>query len=508
MSDDLRFRSPLDDLKWMDDAAEWIRSTSRIYEAAVKSYWALPQTPEDYKDLKKWMKAIGPELAKRGLGEFVESSRAGADEEFKHHKTVRNAVQAAGWQLFAAGVRDEKLDRYLRDWNSTKLSEQFDTFFRCVNPIEDGPRTYCHAMADCFRQWENEERKKYELQLCDLLNSHGIDLRSFQTWLYGNETGLSELEIRYAKNFASYRLKQKNGIITSWDSFSSVANSDTDNARVLPARTSETPIREHAKDVTKLVHGSSLAPTQIVASSHPIQTPEDCARVEKSLRLLLTALESDPVRRSTLSLAWDEFRRAFRGGSTPEGVIHDSTGLPDLDGLPVLIRLSIGISSEARDALEEVASTVVNVGGHACVFQDAEGDAQPTSEQIRLFKQNFRLSDNASLRQARSDIRNALNLMCSTPKVIMKEQSTSDDSTLVNNRIWNDLGAAKQAVLTVLNVRQSAMLTNEIARKSGYTQGTLRHHLPALVKLKLISKLKLGYVITDLGKAQAQCEPM
>jgi hypothetical protein len=81
------------------------------------------------------------------------------------------------------------------------------------------------------------------------------------------------------------------------------------------------------------------------------------ARIRGALHDLLAVWEGDPVRAVSAVNAWDAFRRGFIDPNATGGEVYcsvDSSGLPDIDGLPRLIRDSTALNAEQRCAFGDL----------------------------------------------------------------------------------------------------------------------------------------------------------
>ena len=109
---------------------------------------------------------------------------------------------------------------------------------------------------------------------------------------------------------------------------------------------------------------------------HPLQTPADVRAVVDAMRGWLLALNETPLRWTSLSRCWDQFRASF--GNDPADDRADSNGWADNYGVPPLIRGSTALLSDAeRDALLEVADLDRRNAAQSCPFviPDANGAA-------------------------------------------------------------------------------------------------------------------------------------
>ncbi len=238
----------------------------------------------------------------------------------------------------------------------------------------------------------------------------------------------------------------------------------------------------------------SITPHGIVPQ--PLQTAADVARVLNALRNWLRAFEPVNPLLSKVSNTFDEFRRAFCvPGSSLPNVSVDSMGLPDGTGLPVLIRESSYINSEARDTLEELFAR------HVGLVTSMTNDTGRTFEAIRC-------DDGTLLRQERVRLRNAITTLepfaGSSPAAKPQGEEEKPPTGAVPG--WTDLGDAKRAILTVLNKSTERLQSEGIAKKAGYTSGTLRHHFGELQSWNYIDRTKDGYAITSTGTALVPCE--
>lgn len=66
---------------------------------------------------------------------------------------------------------------------------------------------------------------------------------------------------------------------------------------------------------------------------------------------------------------------------------------------------------------------------------------------------------------------------------------------------WTELGPAKQEILRRLKKASERLQGRGIAKLAGYKSGTVRHHLPALIKWGYIDRTSDGYAITPTGAA-------
>jgi len=125
----------------------------------------------------------------------------------------------------------------------------------------------------------------------------------------------------------------------------------------------------------------------------PIRLPGDVQRVYTALKSLLGTWGAEPVRAVAAATAWNGFRRAFIDPHAAGGEVRcsvDANGLPDLDGLPQLVRASSALNSMGRAALE----ALIYAGQRSCAgamwFSDdteatyrARLQYGPTTEPIR-----------------------------------------------------------------------------------------------------------------------------
>jgi len=91
------------------------------------------------------------------------------------------------------------------------------------------------------------------------------------------------------------------------------------------------------------------------------------------------------------------------------------------------------------------------------------------------------------------------------PPTVMK-QGEEEKQLTASAPGWADLGDAKRSVLIVLSKANERMPGEAIAKKAGYSYGTLRHHFPELQTWNYIDKTMDGYAITPTGAALVPCE--
>lgn len=158
---------------------------------------------------------------------------------------------------------------------------------------------------------------------------------------------------------------------------------------------SNRPLQNHLSSALPNPHGTP----------RPLRVTQDVQRVCSALHAMLRVWESEPVRWVELAPAWDQFRAAFCDpmalADPALGYSVDGRGMPDGNGLALLIRDSTGITPEARDALGDVAAE--RSGGRcACMLLPDETDE---TYRERLLE---RLPDFAPVRRMRRILREAI----------------------------------------------------------------------------------------------------
>lgn len=262
MSEGLSHFSVLASLEKMDEVSKWLKNAFQSFVESQQRFLSIQQAPKNLQGLKAWINVVGPQLAEYEMLGTAKEHLAKAADDFRMLQRNDCAIAVLGWQLFVAAMEGETIDAILRDIKSPRLKQHFDSFFRVTDQFTKDEPPYCIAMGEFFSTWKFKEYGKYELRLCELLNSHDISFRAWESWLLGKEHGLSKEEFNFTRFYISKNLKEMNGQLSCKRNNPTPDLSGVES-RVPPLNEIQTSQREQPKDFKVLVDDSFRIPKRI-----------------------------------------------------------------------------------------------------------------------------------------------------------------------------------------------------------------------------------------------------